>query len=260
MIDKTQMTIDAYLRQAGLKPQTATSSKNFIPLKPVNGTGFGEVLNDLTSTDGLTVSGHSKGTTIAEYLSQRSSSARSGFFSQSTLGSGLLSGGYRNRLNTAMLQSASRAGISETAVAQMTAAPASTPENVGQIGRSIRKAAKKYNLPEDLIESVIRAESDFQPDAVSPAGAQGLMQLMPATARELGVTDPFDVQQNIDGGARYIRQMLDRFDGDVKLALAAYNAGPGTVDRYHGDVPYRETQNYVKRVLAGMSSTSNVTV
>jgi soluble lytic murein transglycosylase-like protein len=123
------------------------------------------------------------------------------------------------------------------------------------IQNSIQAAARTYNLPSKLIRSVIRTESNFRADAVSPAGAQGLMQLMPATARELGVTDPFDVAQNIDGGARYLRQMLDRFDGDLKLALAAYNAGPGTVQRCNGDVPYRETRDYVRRVLAGMGAT-----
>jgi soluble lytic murein transglycosylase-like protein len=117
------------------------------------------------------------------------------------------------------------------------------------IADSIKSAARRYHLPEKLIASVIQAESNFQVDAVSPAGAQGLMQLMPATAKELGVDDPFDVRQNIDGGAGYLRRMLDRFGGDVRLALAAYNAGPGTVEKYKGNVPYRETQNYIDRVL-----------
>ena len=85
--------------------------------------------------------------------------------------------------------------------------------------------------------------------AVSRAGAQGLMQLMPATAKELGVTKPFDIDQNIDGGSRYLRKMLDTFDGDVKQALAAYNAGPGTVRKYAGNVPYPETIQYIDRVL-----------
>lgn len=120
----------------------------------------------------------------------------------------------------------------------------------GIIETSIREAALRYDLPESLIRGVIRFESNFQPDAVSPAGAQGLMQLMPATARELGVENPFDIRQNIDGGVRYLRQMLDRFDGDTEKALAAYNAGPGTVMRYGGIPPYRETQTYVKRVMA----------
>jgi soluble lytic murein transglycosylase-like protein len=114
---------------------------------------------------------------------------------------------------------------------------------------SIQKAAASYNLSPNLIRGVIRAESNFQADAVSSAGARGLMQLMPETAVELGVTKPFDIQQNIDGGSRYLRQMLDRFGGNLKLALAAYNAGPGAVEKYEGRVPYAETQEYVKRVL-----------
>lgn len=117
------------------------------------------------------------------------------------------------------------------------------------VEKSIQQAAAKYSLAPELIRSVIRAESNFQAGAVSPAGAKGLMQLMPETAKELGVTNVFDVHQNIDGGARYLRQMLDRFDGDVKRALAAYNAGPGAVEQYNGDVPYAETRQYVKRVM-----------
>ena len=118
-----------------------------------------------------------------------------------------------------------------------------------KIEKSIQKAASKYNLSPGLIKGVIRAESNFQVDAVSRAGAQGLMQLMPATAEELGVTNPFDIDQNIDGGSRYLRKMLESFGGDVKLALAAYNAGPGTVRKYAGNVPYQETLQYVNRVL-----------
>jgi soluble lytic murein transglycosylase-like protein len=118
------------------------------------------------------------------------------------------------------------------------------------IKTSIVKAAQKYDLPVNLITSVIRAESNFDARAVSRAGAQGLMQLMPETARALGVKNPFDVEENIDGGSRYLRKMLDSFGGDIKLALAAYNAGPEAVIKYGGTVPpYRETQQYVKRVL-----------
>ena len=117
------------------------------------------------------------------------------------------------------------------------------------IEQNVRAAAAKYDLPPALIKGVIRAESNFKIDAVSSAGAQGLMQLMPATAEELGVKNPFDVRQNIDGGSRYLRKMLDRFGGNVPKALAAYNAGPGTVTKYNGRVPYPETRQYVARVL-----------
>ena len=125
-----------------------------------------------------------------------------------------------------------------------------------KIEKSIQKAARKYNLSPELIRGVIQAESNFRVDAVSRAGAQGLMQLMPATAKELGVTKPLDIEQNIDGGAHYLRKMLDRFGGDVKLALAAYNAGPGTVRKYAGNVPYRETIQYVDRVLRFSAQTT----
>ena len=118
-----------------------------------------------------------------------------------------------------------------------------------RIEKSVQRAASKYDLPPGLIKAVIRAESNFQVEAVSRAGARGLMQLMPATASELGVTKPFDIEQNVDGGARYLRKMLDSFGGDVKLALAAYNAGPGTVRKYAGNVPYEETKQYVDRVI-----------
>jgi hypothetical protein len=119
----------------------------------------------------------------------------------------------------------------------------------GAIEHSINRASRKYDLPSKLIRGVIKAESDFQVRAESSAGALGLMQLMPSTAEELGVKDPFDIDQNIDGGARYLKRMLDRFGNDTRKALSAYNAGPGTVERYDGDVPYKETRQYVEKVL-----------
>jgi len=115
---------------------------------------------------------------------------------------------------------------------------------------SIDRAARRYDVDSGLIRAVILTESCFNPRAVSRVGAKGLMQLMPATARMLGVRDVFDPEQNIDGGVRYLRMMLDEFDQDTTLALAAYNAGPQAVKKYGRNIPpYRETQNYVRKIL-----------
>ena len=110
------------------------------------------------------------------------------------------------------------------------------------------EAANTYHVPKDLIKAIAKAESDFNPNATSGAGAQGIMQLMPATARELGVTDSYDPYQNIMGGTKYISQMLEKYNGNVSLALAAYNAGSNNVEKYGGIPPFEETQNYVVKV------------
>lgn len=112
----------------------------------------------------------------------------------------------------------------------------------------IDEAALETGLPAALIDAVIRTESGYRPHAVSRAGAMGLMQLMPATARSVGVRDPFDPRQNIRGGARYLRRMYDRFR-DLRMAIAAYNAGPGAVSRHRGIPPFRETRRYVQVVM-----------
>jgi hypothetical protein len=258
MIQKTNMTIDAYLRHAGLKTAGTTGRKEFIPLKTGRHSTFSENLALAISSNPSGAIGKKTGLTIADYMNQATRIASRGFFSNSTIQAGSLHPDRLNRFQHVFqppkeaLNAASSASQADSISAD--ASTPAPPDDKALIADSIKRAARRYHLPEKLIASVIQAESNFQVDAVSPAGAQGLMQLMPATAKELGVDDPFDVRQNIDGGAAYLRQMLDRFDGDVRLALAAYNAGPGTVDKYNGNVPYRETRNYIDRVLKRISA------
>lgn len=140
---------------------------------------------------------------------------------------------------------------STTTTAASTSAPVS-----GDFSSLINQAAQKYGVNPGLVQAVIKAESNFNPNAVSSVGAQGLMQLMPATARGLGVSNSLDPAQNIEGGVKFLSQLLNRYDGNVRLAVAAYNAGPGAVDKYNGIPPYQETQTYVNRVLGYYQSTN----
>lgn len=126
--------------------------------------------------------------------------------------------------------------------------PLSLIKSNGKFDSYIQQAADKYGISANLIKAVIKQESNFNPEAVSGSGAAGLMQLMPATANSLGADNVFDPKQNIFAGAKYLKQMLDKYDGKVELALAAYNAGPGNVDRYGGIPPFKETENYVRRI------------
>lgn len=120
----------------------------------------------------------------------------------------------------------------------------------GQVASLVRKLAPAYRLSPDLVLAVIEAESGFNPNAMSPKNAQGLMQLIPATASRFGVADVWDPEQNVRGGMAYLRWLMQNFDGDVPLVLAAYNSGEGAVQRYGGIPPFEETQGYVSRILA----------
>jgi soluble lytic murein transglycosylase-like protein len=155
---------------------------------------------------------------------------------------------FANQLATASATAPAPNAAAPTATATTSATstlPAGTP-----YANEITAAAQRNGIDPALLAGLVKQESGFNANAVSPAGARGLTQLMPATAAGLGVTDPTNPAQALEGGAKYLKQQLDRFGGDVAKALAAYNAGPGAVEKFGGVPPYAETQNYVQRVQA----------
>lgn len=165
----------------------------------------------------------------------------------------------RHEIDGSTVRLHANGGITEVPASQITvfeteedvpkpASPEASPERPTSPKELITHAAKRHGLPPEFVHSVVAAESAYRPDAVSRKGAIGLMQLMPGTAHEYGA-DPKDPKQNVEAGTKYLRDLLVKYDGRVSRALAAYNAGPGAVDRYRGVPPYRETQAYVARVI-----------
>ena len=158
---------------------------------------------------------------------------------------------FKKALNTAMSEN-EKAENKETKLPEITSISSfkTTTNALPNFEDIIREQSAKNGVDENLLKAVIKTESGFNPNARSGAGAMGLMQLMPQTAESLGVLDPYNPEQNVEGGTKYLKKLLSKYDGNKEMALAAYNAGPGTVDRYGGIPPYRETQNYVKSILA----------
>jgi soluble lytic murein transglycosylase-like protein len=149
---------------------------------------------------------------------------------------------YQNRINLSLT-------IPHQNVAYLTLTPEEKEDSVSIYDHWIKAACRKHSLDPALVKAVIHAESRFDPWAVSPRGAVGLMQLGPNTARELGIKDPFNPKHNIDGGVQYLKDLLDTFNGDKKLALAAYNAGRTQVYRHKGVPPFKDTKKYIKQVI-----------
>lgn len=164
-----------------------------------------------------------------------------------------------SRAGNAIYRNTPSAGQSFSDVFQNAAQNLDVPESMDAV---FEEAARLYDVPAALLKAIGKAESNFNADVVSSAGAMGVMQLMPSTAEALGVEDPFDARSNIMGGAKYISDKLKEYDGDVELALASYNAGSGNVAKYGGVPPFKETQNYIRKIkeYMGMDITTGKTI
>ncbi len=243
MHGKTYLTIQDYFRRSGVYRTNSASVCNHGSIAAKCGTAFSRALSAAQSNAGS----NTRGLSIRDYMARPLIAKKE----PNTAVSIPRRERFHSMANPEPLRQsdAIEAPSDDDKVPLPAKSPSRPAIEKNQIMASIDKAASKYQLPKRLLQAVVRAESDFQVRAVSPAGAQGLMQLMPATARELGVQDPFNIDQNIDGGAKYLRSMLDQFGGDLKLALSAYNAGPGNVIKYKGRVPFAETCAYVNQVM-----------
>jgi soluble lytic murein transglycosylase-like protein len=170
--------------------------------------------------------------------------------------SGLYNGGESKSSNSQLFAAIFQAALGSGGnndLYQTTAVPQKGSESVGSLETIIDSTAQKYGVDPNLVKQVVKAESGYNSKVTSPVGAMGLMQLMPGTAASYGVSNAYDPIQNLDGGTRLLKDLLDRYKGNIPLSLAAYNAGSGAVEKYQGIPPYKETQDYVQKIVAGLS-------